>query len=377
MNNGEKDMLRSNLAYSEMVDDILDSIANKRLKAGQRIASEGKLKAQYNISITSIKRGLNVLVERGILQRRRGSGTFVANTDIILSQPLVRRDTIAIIRQWQYWRYHPFFSEQLKGVMAGLAHHGWKSHDIQCGNGEKTHNLPPDRDSSYRNLSSAMLKLELQQKPEIAGVIFLQCREDIVKAIADAGWTIVSTGPMPGLPFVVYDWDFEVEHLFRIALAKKARTLGVVSSFPLKKLKQLCYQAARALQIPVKTIKLIHFPIEVTQQSTELINRGYQLIKNNFSKETSIDGLVITGDFETLGVTDALSQLPREKWQNLPIISLLNKESKLQARIPMTTLIADGYAHGIAMTELLHEHLRNDGNYADNVILNCSQVEWK
>lgn len=374
MINTNEEMLQSDLAYSEMVEDILDGIAKQRLREGQRIASEVKLKEQYNISITSIKRGLNVLVERGVLQRRRGSGTFVADTALVNTQPLVRRDTVAILRHWQYWRYHPFFTEQLNGVMAGLAKHGWKSLDIHCGD-ENTH--VSNRDSSYRNLSSGVVKLELQQKPEVAGVISLQGPSDTIKSIADDGWTVISSGPADGVPYVSYDWKVETERLFRIALDSGARNLGVVSSFSEDELQGFCTRAMRALAIPESDVDLIHFSSAKARQSTELISQGYKLIKSAFRKTSNIDGLVITGDFEAMGVTDALSQVPYKKWQGMPIVSLLNKESKLQARIPMTALVSDGYANGVAMADLLHEHLSNGGNCVDSIMMNCSQLEWK
>ncbi len=361
-------------AYAQMVDDILGNIADGRLQVGQRLASETMLKEQYGISVNSIKRGLGLLVDRGVLRRRRGSGTFVAGNGTPPPQQLVRRDTIAILRGWEYWRYHPFFSEQRSGILAGLSRHGWKVYDLQH---DVSGTAPADREVSYRHMSADMVKFELEQHPEIAGVICVQGAEQAAQALAASDRVVVHTGATKLTPYVTYDWPAEIERLFRIALTKGARNLGVVSSIAEKELTGMCRRSVRAAGLAQREVSLTCLHCEPSQNGTPLINRAYEVTSKAFSKRPGFDGLIITSDFEARGVTDALAALPPARWSDLIVVALLNKESKLHARIPMTALISDGYACGIAMADLLHEQISSGGNCTSGVTMSCHQVEWR
>lgn len=366
--------LRSAPAYAEMVEDILAGVANGSLQAGQRLASEVMLKEQYGISITSIKRGLNLLVERNVLRRQRGSGTFVADTAPATAQPLVRRDTIAIVRGWLYWRYHPYFSEQHNGLLAGLARHGWKPLEIQDGPQDR---LPADREVSFRQVSPELVRLDLKQHPEVAGIVCAQGAEPVGVALAEDGQIVVHAGTVDISPFVAYDWQAEIERLFRVAIAKGARCLSCVSSLSNEELNEMCGRSARAAGLATGDVSLRCFQCEPSHAGSPLITRAYQAALEAFQARPCFDGLIITSDFEAIGVTDALATLPRSTWDDVTVVALLNKESRLHARIPMTALVADGYACGLALSDMVHEQITTGGNCCRNILMSCYQMEWR
>ncbi|MFT8858266.1 GntR family transcriptional regulator, partial [Bifidobacterium aquikefiri] len=59
---------------------VYDSIASGKLPIGTKIPSEKELGEKFHVSRITVKTGLNMLVEQGLIKRRRGSGTFVLNT---------------------------------------------------------------------------------------------------------------------------------------------------------------------------------------------------------------------------------------------------------------------------------------------------------
>ncbi len=64
--------------YRQLADDLLASIRDGRLHVGSRIPGEHELAERHGIGRPTVRQATEVLVRRGVLQRRRGAGTFVA-----------------------------------------------------------------------------------------------------------------------------------------------------------------------------------------------------------------------------------------------------------------------------------------------------------
>jgi GntR family transcriptional regulator len=63
--------------YVQVERRIEDLLLQGRYKAGDRILPEAELVAALGVSRVTVRAGLTRLVERGLLERRRGSGTFL------------------------------------------------------------------------------------------------------------------------------------------------------------------------------------------------------------------------------------------------------------------------------------------------------------
>jgi GntR family transcriptional repressor for pyruvate dehydrogenase complex len=61
----------------DAVDQILDLIAEGRLKPGNRLPSERELVRQLEVSRASVREALRALGARGIIEVKPGSGSFV------------------------------------------------------------------------------------------------------------------------------------------------------------------------------------------------------------------------------------------------------------------------------------------------------------
>ena len=63
--------------YYQLADILTKKIENDEYKAGTCIPSEIELAKKYNIGRPTVRQGTELLIKRGILERRRGSGTYV------------------------------------------------------------------------------------------------------------------------------------------------------------------------------------------------------------------------------------------------------------------------------------------------------------
>lgn len=64
--------------YLQIREKIEDQIVNDQLKEGEQAPSTNQLVSFYKINHATVSKGVNQLVEEGILFKKRGIGMFVA-----------------------------------------------------------------------------------------------------------------------------------------------------------------------------------------------------------------------------------------------------------------------------------------------------------
>jgi len=64
-----------------IISEIQDRLVKGALRAGDRLPPEGKLAAQFGVGRTSVREAMKVLAALGIIEIRRGDGTFIATGD--------------------------------------------------------------------------------------------------------------------------------------------------------------------------------------------------------------------------------------------------------------------------------------------------------
>jgi GntR family transcriptional repressor for pyruvate dehydrogenase complex len=64
---------------AKIIDIMSDLIVEKKIKVGDRIPSEYQIASQLKVSRTSVREALRVLSAFGVLEIRRGDGTYVSN----------------------------------------------------------------------------------------------------------------------------------------------------------------------------------------------------------------------------------------------------------------------------------------------------------
>src|SRR3984957_16757 len=68
--------------YAQVENVIITRISNGSLPPGSRLPSEESLVQEYAVSRTTIRAAIQSLVQRGLVEIRRGKGTFVTHPKI-------------------------------------------------------------------------------------------------------------------------------------------------------------------------------------------------------------------------------------------------------------------------------------------------------
>ncbi len=69
-------------AYMQLVRIVSQQIATGALRPGDRLPSEGQFCTQYDVSPMTVRRAMNILIERELVSATQGKGTFVKPLDI-------------------------------------------------------------------------------------------------------------------------------------------------------------------------------------------------------------------------------------------------------------------------------------------------------
>ena len=64
--------------FSQIAERLLEEIADGTLPDGERVPSTNELAAYYRINPATAAKGINILIDDGLLEKRRGIGMFVA-----------------------------------------------------------------------------------------------------------------------------------------------------------------------------------------------------------------------------------------------------------------------------------------------------------
>ncbi|MDR0140247.1 GntR family transcriptional regulator [Metabacillus idriensis] len=64
--------------FQQIAEQIEDDIINGMVREGERVPSTNEFAAHYQINPATAAKGINQLVEKGILFKKRGIGMFVA-----------------------------------------------------------------------------------------------------------------------------------------------------------------------------------------------------------------------------------------------------------------------------------------------------------
>jgi GntR family transcriptional regulator len=65
--------------FSQIAERLADDIAEGALAEGARVPSTNELAAFYRINPATAAKGINLLIDQGLLEKHRGVGMFVAS----------------------------------------------------------------------------------------------------------------------------------------------------------------------------------------------------------------------------------------------------------------------------------------------------------
>ncbi|QQE79273.1 GntR family transcriptional regulator [Alicyclobacillus sp. SO9] len=64
--------------YLQVIEEIQQKLSTKEWDIGEKIPSEDELSEMFGISRATLREAVSYLIQRGVLERRRGVGTFVS-----------------------------------------------------------------------------------------------------------------------------------------------------------------------------------------------------------------------------------------------------------------------------------------------------------
>ncbi len=64
--------------YLRIIDDVNELVESGRWPAGHRVPRPAELAAEYHVSVGTVRRALDLLKDRGVLEGRQGKGVYVA-----------------------------------------------------------------------------------------------------------------------------------------------------------------------------------------------------------------------------------------------------------------------------------------------------------
>ena len=76
------------LQVPQIEDQIMMYIQQEEIELGSKLPSEHKLAEIFGVGRSTIREAVKSLVIKGMLEVKRGSGTFVKSTDLIIDDPL-------------------------------------------------------------------------------------------------------------------------------------------------------------------------------------------------------------------------------------------------------------------------------------------------
>ena len=106
--------------YLQVADRIKRQIVSQELQAGQKLQSVREMAVTYNVNPNTIQRTYSELEREGILETKRGQGTFVTEEEERLDQLRLSMIDEQIASFVQVMREMGYRSEE---ILAGLQDH--------------------------------------------------------------------------------------------------------------------------------------------------------------------------------------------------------------------------------------------------------------
>lgn len=108
-----------NAKYRKLVEDITEKINNGLYKAGDKLESENQLVRDYGYSRQTVRQALGVLENMGLLDRRRGSGTYISKK----REPKERSYNIGVVATYISDYIFPFIINGIESELTPKGYH--------------------------------------------------------------------------------------------------------------------------------------------------------------------------------------------------------------------------------------------------------------
>ena len=80
--------------YEQVAEIIAAKIRNGEWQIGQKIPGEIELAREYGVGRSTVREPLNILTQKGMIEKRHGSGTYVTENKKIMENPLLSLSSV-------------------------------------------------------------------------------------------------------------------------------------------------------------------------------------------------------------------------------------------------------------------------------------------
>ena len=87
--------------YVQLMDTVEKDIKSGRYKPGDKIMTESEMAKTYGVSLITVRKAIGSLMEKGLVVRKQGKGTFVTKPKSNVSRASVR-----CVSRWESCRGH-------------------------------------------------------------------------------------------------------------------------------------------------------------------------------------------------------------------------------------------------------------------------------
>ena len=96
-------MLNSSAAvplYVQLKEKIEQKISDGEYKPGEKLQTEGEMAKSFGVSIITVRKAVSELVEKGLVEKKQGKGTFVCQRKVTKDmKKLQRKETARFLCQ--------------------------------------------------------------------------------------------------------------------------------------------------------------------------------------------------------------------------------------------------------------------------------------
>ena len=91
--------------YVQLMDTVEKDIKSGRYKPGDKIMTESEMAKTYGVSLITVRKAIGSLMEKGLVVRKQGKGTFVTKPKF--SRNIKRlRASVRCVSRWESCRGH-------------------------------------------------------------------------------------------------------------------------------------------------------------------------------------------------------------------------------------------------------------------------------
>lgn len=344
---GKFDKKRPMLFYQQFADIIRDQINRGRYKPGEYIPSERQLSKDFKLNRMTVRKGMAMLIEEGLLQPFRGRGTFVTGYPQARAKARPKDIGYVFIKDFNFpLSKNPYYTEILEGAEAEASKQDYKFFLMSVDYDE----------SKLRDLASRIVS------DKIGGAVFVgrldEKVEEIITSLAKRKIPVVAIDryvPYNGVSAVLTDNAKGAYEAVSYLASLGHRDIGFITG---PKSNQAVQERADGFGKAVKELKL-KVRDESVAESDLHIHGGYLAMKKILGARKSPTAVFAINDEAAIGAMRAIHEKGLEVPKDVSLVGFDDIEWATHTMPGLTTIKIYKKEIGAAAVKKLIEQIED------------------